>query len=227
MAVSLDRAPAPAPGAAPARRRGRVLRGLGRLSLAAGAVVLLFVAYERWGTGLVTARHQAELRRQLQAGGLPDYRLGPNPRAVPAGPGDRPIPGGAVGFIRIPRIGLDMVFVEGVDPGSLKRGPGHHPATPLPGQGGNVSIAGHRTTYARPFWALDELRPGDRIVLETRKGRFAYEVSWSRVVDPDASWVLAPTDVPSLTLTTCAPRFSASRRLVVRAVQVSGPGVGR
>jgi sortase (surface protein transpeptidase) len=52
-------------------------------------------------------------------------------------------------------------------------------------------------------------------------------VSWSRVVDPDASWVLAPTDVPSLTLTTCAPRFSASRRLVVRAVQVSGPGMGR
>jgi sortase A len=101
-------------------------------------------------------------------------------------------------------------------------GPGHDTWTPLPGEGGNVAISGHRTTFLHPFWSLDRVGPGDLITLETANGRFVYRVVWQRVISPDATWVTAPTAVPSLTLTTCTPRFSAARRLVVRAVQIYG-----
>jgi sortase A len=116
-----------------------------------------------------------------------------------------------------------MAVVEGVAPDDLKKGPGHYPGTSLPGAEGNMGIAGHRTTYARPFWALDRLEAGDRIYVDTRGGRFIYRVEWARVVDPNQVEVLDPTSAPSLTLTTCHPKFSAAQRLVVRAVQVSGP----
>jgi sortase A len=86
-----------------------------------------------------------------------------------------------------------------------------------------VAIAGHRTTHLHPFWALDRVQPGDRIVLLTRAGTFVYRVTWVRLVDPHDLSVIDPTAVPALTLTTCNPRFQAWQRLVVRAVQVFGP----
>ena len=92
----------------------------------------------------------------------------------------------------------------------------------MPGEGGNVTVAGHRTTFLHPFWSLDKVGPGDLITLETARGRFVYRVLWQRTVAPNATWVAAPTVRPSLTLTTCTPRFSSARRLVVRAVQVYG-----
>jgi sortase A len=107
--------------------------------------------------------------------------------------------------------------VEGVKLGDLKRGPGHYPATPLPGQPGNAAIAGHRTTYGAPFYNLDELKTGDEILVTTRQGRFRYEVTESKVVSPSEVSVLDPTTDNRLTLTTCHPRFSASKRLVVVA----------
>jgi LPXTG-site transpeptidase (sortase) family protein len=193
-----------------ARRRRRRWRTLGAVFLCAGLALLLTAGYDLWGTGLGTARAQAGIRTEIRRHGL---------RA-------EPIPGGADGFLAIPRIHLDMAFVEGVDPGALALGPGHYPGTPMPGQGGNVAIAGHRTTHLAPFWSLDELRPGDRIDLRTAEGRFVYRVLWVGVGLPDSSWVLAPTADPSLTLTTCNPRFSAGQRLVVRAIQVLGPVPG-
>jgi sortase A len=122
---------------------------------------------------------------------------------------------------------LDMVFVEGSGPEPLKKGPGHYERTALPGEVGNVGIAGHRTTYLHPFWGLNTLKRGDLIELQTRRGTFRYAVRWQRVVSPTGYWVLKRTKVPSLTLTTCHPRFSARERLIVRAVQVSGPGTPR
>lgn len=113
-----------------------------------------------------------------------------------------------------------MVFLEGISDEVLADGPGHFPGTALPGEPGNVAIAGHRTTHLAPFWALDVLARGDRIVLETRAGSFEYRVVWQRVVDPYAGWVVRRTERRSLTLSTCNPRFSAAERLVVRAVQV-------
>lgn len=208
--------------AASARDRSpvrRILRGTGWTLITAGVLLLLFVAYELWGTNLVTSRHQSALRdtldRQFRAA-APEGD-GAEPPSAP-----KPIPGEAVGIIRIPKIELNMAFVEGVDAEDLKMGPGHYPTTPLPGGPGNVGIAGHRTTYGRPFWSLDRMNPGDRIYVRTVEGSFVYEVVWRRVVTPDQNVVLDPTDRPSLTLTTCNPRFSAAERLIVRAVLLRG-----
>jgi sortase A len=213
-----DTAPEPSPGSrlaqARERRLSRFLRYTGWTLIVAGFLVIAFILYELLATGLVTARYQQELREELA------QDLG---RPLPGEEQPRLVPGQAVGIIRIPEIGLDMAVVEGVAPDDLKKGPGHYPGTPLPGAEGNVGIAGHRTTYARPFWALDRLETGDRIYVDTRRGRFIYQVEWIRVVAPQQVEVLDATSDASLTLTTCHPKFSAAQRLVVRAVQVSGP----
>ena len=123
--------------------------------------------------------------------------------------------------IKIPAINLDTVVVEGITPSALRAGAGHYPQTPLPCENGNVSIAGHRTTYGRPFGNLDMLKPGDTIELTTPIGGCVYQVS-------KAPWAVAPTDMSvidptgerSLTLTTCHPKGSAAQRLIVRATWV-------
>src|SRR6185503_20046040 len=97
--------------------------------------------------------------------------------------------GDAVGRLRIDRIGLASVVIEGTDADNLRRGPGHYPATPFPGQRGTVGIAGHRTTYGAPFRKLDGVKRRDRITLTTPYGRFAYRVERTRIVPPTATWV--------------------------------------
>lgn len=192
----------------------RILRGAGWTLITAGILVGLFVVYELLVTDLITARHQATLRddlaRRFQVGG-------------PGGEAPRPAAGRGLAILRIPRIDLEAVVVEGVGLEDLQKGPGHYSRTPLPGEDGNVGIAGHRTTYGKPFWSLDELRPGDEIFLRTGEGEFVYEVAWTRVVLPSQSEVLDPTPRPALTLTTCEPKFSAAKRLIVRALQVRAP----
>ena len=119
----------------------------------------------------------------------------------------------------IPRIGLDMVVVEGTDTADLREGPGHYPTTPLPGQPGNVAIAGHRTTYAHPFYNLNELSPGDVIELSVPGHDWRYLMTAQLVVAPTDVAVAGPLGPGSwLTLTTCNPRYSAATRLVVRAL---------
>jgi sortase A len=169
------------------------------------------VAYQIWGKGIETSHAQTALRHRIAMFGFPA----------------RPIPGAAVGFLDIPRIHLDMVVVQGAGEAALAKGPGHYVQTPFPGYGGNVAIAGHRTTHLHPFWPLDTLRPGDRILIQTRLGAFVYRVIWQRTVALNDWSVIARTPVPSLTLTTCTPRFSSTHRLVVRAVQVAGPNRSR
>jgi sortase A len=123
-----------------------------------------------------------------------------------------------VAILRIPRIELDMVVVEGSDRDNLKKGPGHYPNTALPWEeSGRVAIAGHRTTYGQPFWSLEDLRRGDLIRLVTEFGTFDYRVTRLTEVSPTDSWVLEQTDRPTLVLTTCTPRFTAARRLIVFA----------
>ncbi|HVL82303.1 MAG TPA: class E sortase [Actinomycetota bacterium] len=120
--------------------------------------------------------------------------------------------------IQIPRIKLDMLVVEGTSESALKAGAGHYPHTPLPGQRGNVSIAGHRTTYGRPFNRVDELRVGDVIRLHTPKGVHVYRVERDPWVTHPRDWsVVGPTEEAVLTLTTCHPKGSARQRLIVRA----------
>lgn len=120
--------------------------------------------------------------------------------------------------LSIPAAGVrDDVVVQGVDEQRLEEGPGHYPGTPLPGQPGNVAIAGHRTTWLHPFYNLQAVRPGDPIVLAVAGRRWVYTTLWVRTVPPSDVSVVDRARGWLLTLTTCTPRFSASERLVLRA----------
>jgi sortase A len=215
----------------------RVLRSIGVALLAAGVLVMLFVAYELWGTGLTTHSHQNALRQQFDKELRAHHISTSKPTAVPKGSGTtttttQPIssvqpvappaaPGEPIGIINIPKININYVAVQGTDEADLERGPGHYSNTSLPGNPGNAAFAGHRTTYAAPFYNLDELAPGDPIFVTTTQGRFQYNVIQTQVVDPTDVAVLDATPTPTLTLTTCNPRYSAATRMVVTASLVT------
>jgi len=141
--------------------------------------------------------------------------------------------------IEIPDIGVNTIVVEGTTPSALKAGAGHYRNTPLPGSKGNVGIAGHRTTYGRPFNKIDALDPGDRVILTSPIGRFTYSVirppKGANRSGMDAAWITNPfdwsvvgkTQGDFLTLTTCHPKGSARERLIVRAKLVSSEPVAR
>lgn len=196
-------------------RRG--VRGVGKTLIAAGTLILLFVVYQLWGTGLAESRSQDRLtKRFTQQLSAPTPSSPPGPRPDAAAPPPAP-EGEAVALIKIPKIGVEKAVVEGVGVPELKKGPGHFPTTPMPGQPGNSALAGHRTTYGAPFFRLDEVRGGDQVLVTTRQGRFNYEVTENKVVGPDETSVLDGTPDNRLTITTCEPRFSAAKRLVVVA----------
>ncbi|HET8952532.1 MAG TPA: class E sortase [Solirubrobacteraceae bacterium] len=138
--------------------------------------------------------------------------------------------GDPLGRIRIPKIGVSDVFVQGTDAGDLRRGPGHYPATPLPGQHGTVAIAGHRTTYGAPFHDVDDLRRGDRIELTMPYGRFTYRVERTRIVAPTATDVTDRVGYDRLVLSACHPLYSAAQRIIVFArlerAEARGPAAG-
>lgn len=120
--------------------------------------------------------------------------------------------------LKIPAINLTTVVVEGTTASALRAGAGHYVNTPLPGEAGNVGIAGHRTTYGKPFADLDRLKPGDDIILETPIGTHVYRVTRDPFVVESTDWtVISQTPVPTLTLTACHPKGSARQRIVVRA----------
>jgi sortase A len=125
--------------------------------------------------------------------------------------------GHAIGRIKIDRIGLDIVVVQGTDTASLQKGPGHYKATPLPGQSGTVAIAGHRTTYLAPFRHIDEIEDEDEIRVEMPYAAFTYTVYKHEVVDPSDVGIIKPIGLDQLVLTACHPPYSAAHRYVVFA----------
>ena len=150
----------------------------------------------------------------------------PTTTTVPALAVARPIPdqGEAVARLEIPRMGLNRIVVEGATAGDLAKGPGHFPETPLPGQFGNAAIAGHRTTHLHPFYDIDELQPGDEITVTTLNGRYVYSVTGTEVVSPEDYAAVIPTTDPTkatLTLVSCTPRYSSSKRIVVHSELVA------
>jgi sortase A len=211
-------APPPAAGKRPSRR-GRILRITGLVFIATAVALGGYVWWTLWGTGFAARAAQNDLRPAFER------------NVASLSPADAPervaeVPGKAVAIIKIPKIDVDLVVVEGTNTESLKKGPGHYSKTAYPWQDtGRVGIAGHRTTYGAPFWSLNELREGDRIALATEYGIFNYRISRIVVTPPDgilpsSDYVLTPTNHPSLVLTTCNPRFSAAERLVVVADRV-------
>src|SRR5580700_1823062 len=206
----------------------RVVDIIGRVLIGLGVLLLLFTAYQIWGTSVQEAHTQSGLRTQLQQetnsdavrralaeeSALDKLPTGP---AVTAPSTAAPAEGDPIGDIRIPVIGINQVVVEGTNTPDLRKGPGHYTGTPLPGQSGNVAIAGHRTTYGHPFYNLDSVKVGDPIVLTTLQGIFVYDTTKSWVVSPGDTDVIKNVFADILALTTCNPRFSASTRLIVQA----------
>ncbi len=193
-------------------RRPGGRRALSVLSLVLALAGLGIFAYPL-GTDLYGTYRQGEVDDQFAS---PEVVKAYTERRVKVGEG--------LTRIKIPEIGVDTVVVEGTTPAALRAGAGHYPATPLPGEVGNVGIAGHRTTFGRPFNRLDELEPGDTLELETPLAVYTYKAvdGFSGHGNP---WVVLPTqtDVVAqtagkrmLTLTTCHPKGSAKRRLVMR-----------
>lgn len=181
----------------------RALSGFSVLLLLGAIGVLGYPFY----TNLVQNRLQDTLDNQLAS---PEIKQAYRDRKVKTGD--------SLTRIKIPAIDVDVVVVEGTTESALKAGAGHFPTTPLPCETGNVSIAGHRTTYGRPFHNLDRLKPGDEITLETPLGSCSYKVDRDPfVVAPTDLSVIDPTDTATLTLSTCEPKGSAARRLIVKA----------
>lgn len=195
------------------RRSGRFVLWFIVVAMALGGLGLLLYPI---GTDIWAKRIQGRLDQELQQ--------------VTATPGDRAAfrasleEGDALTRLRIPKIGVDVVVVEGISGNALRAGAGHYPNTPLPCEPGNVPIAGHRTGFGEPFRHLDRLRKGDRITLTTPFGSCAYEVMGG-FDDHTNPWVthakdwtvVSPTPDSVLTLTTCDPPGTSLNRLIVRA----------
>ena len=211
----------------------RVLRGTGWLFIAVGTLVLLYLVYSLLYTNRATDAAQRDLGEEW------NLSLSGGDAATPTvgGSGDDdevPEPGSAVAALEFRRPGLEtplvhkepLYVVQGVTLADLKRGPGHYPGTALPGEDGNFAVAGHRTTYGAPFFNLDQLRKGDEVLVTARNGRrYTYRVRSQEIVEPSATWVISPDPLkrgnPTLTLTTCNPRFSNAQRLIVFAELVA------
>jgi sortase A len=216
----------------------RILPVLGKFLISVGVGVLLFVAWTLWGTGIATRQQQHRLSDEFDH--LPRIHVAVNAKVGHQGPPASydPKPGEPVFRIKIPKIQLNdgkgYMVVEGVDTDDLSLGPGHYPhcrpgftsenlctkaPEVWPGQNGRVIVSGHRTTHLAPFYDLEQVQPGNHIILETRWGDFTYIVTKQKIVLPTDIGIADPlaSKVPEIVLTTCNPRFSASQRLVVFA----------
>ena len=184
-------------------RISRLIDFLGRTMIVAGLLLLSFVAYQLWGTGIVEGRSQTAIAKQFV-----------KPQPI------QPQLGGLVGRITIPSIGVSKYVVAGVRLKDLERGPGLFPGSPMPGQKGNVAIAGHRTTFGAPFSRIDELRGNERIILESKDGTFTYIVNGEPKIVLATDTAVAKTtnpDIATITLVSCYPKWTSTKRIVVVA----------
>jgi sortase A len=210
----------------------RTIAAIGRTLVTLGLLILLFVTYELWGTGIFTARAQADLKHKFDQEvrqSNSEVVVPPSSTTPTSGPKTSttldpknlvaPAEGQPLAKIEIPKINVDWYVVEGVQLTDLADGPGHYPGTPLPGQIGNAAIAGHRTTHGAPFYRVNELGKGDRIKITTLTGKtYIYVVDQEPlIVQPTDYYVVANTPDAELTLTSCNPPYSADTRIVIKA----------
>jgi sortase A len=221
-----------------------VVGGVGKVLIATGLLMFAFVGYQLWGTGIEHAQDQRQLKDEFREKlalvsdtiaispslqpTLPSVSLAdPSsssttvpPTTVPPTVALPPVElGDAVAVLEIPRIDVTQYVVAGVRTADLKRGVGHFPDTPMPGQFGNAALAGHRTTYGAPFFDVDQLAPGDEIKVTTLFGSYVYRVTGTQIVSPSDYQVIATTSVDeaTLTLVSCHPRYTARERIIVSA----------
>jgi sortase A len=230
-----------------------VIGAIGRLFISLGMLLFGFVGYQLWGTGLQTAASQKALAKEFaskQRAPLPrpttTVTAAPTTTVATVGasaapttaattttlprpePLDIPEADSVFAQLAIPRINMKANnILSGVSVDDLRKGVGHFRNTPLPGQKGNVALAGHRTTYGGPFLHIDQMQNGDPITFTNLLGEvYVYKVTSQTVVAPDDTSVLQPTDSPTLTLVTCTPVGTSTDRLIIKAeldIAASGP----
>jgi sortase A len=205
----------------------RLIGAFGEVLITVGVLLLLFVSWQLWWTDVTANRDQAgtiqALERGFGGGRHGGGVVGKGPLATL-----KSVPfGEAFAIVRIPRFGADFArpVLEGTDHDTLIKGVGHYQGTAMPGLVGNFAVAGHRTTYGRPFSNIDLLRSGDFIVVETKASYVVYAVARHVIVTPSHVDVIAP--VPQrpgvqpneawMTMTACHPKYSATQRYVVFA----------
>ncbi|MFM8529807.1 MAG: sortase [Ilumatobacteraceae bacterium] len=137
----------------------------------------------------------------------------PRPENVP--PPNSSVPLNQIGTMEIPKIAITKPMFEGVTMPTLDKGPGHWPGTAMPGKLGNVVVAGHRVSHDHPFRDLHKLKPGDEIVYNIDGGRYVYLVRETKIVYPDALWIVEQTPEKTTTLFACHPKGSTKQRIVV------------
>ena len=189
-----------------------VLRFLAAVMIVSGVLLIgdaaVTVLWQEPVSAFVSERQQVQLEAQL---------FDPPEEVEKRVRQRRPLPGDAIGKLVIPAIGVSEYVVEGTDTANLRKGPGHYPETPLPGERGTVAIAGHRTTYGAPFRDINKLRPGQVITLDMPYGRFVYRVERVKIVDDQDLSVLEPVGHNRLMLSACHPLYSAAQRVIVFA----------
>jgi sortase A len=191
-----------------------------RALFAVGILLMGYCAFVLADAGLFQKRAARDLDRLLRDRRATSQATAPPvsvtlPKAAPVAEGS------LIGRIEIPRLALSVMVVEGDGKISLQRAVGHIPGTALPGEDGNVGLAGHRDTF---FLPLKDLKINDEIQISTPAGNFKYQVVSLRIVDPENVGVLGPSDENLLTLVTCYPFYfigAAPKRWIVRARQVS------
>jgi sortase A len=185
-----------------------VLRFLASVLMVSGVLLIgdaaATVLWQEPVSAVVAERHQSNLEQAF---------VDPPPRVLRK----KPLPGDAIGRIDIPAIGVEEYVVEGTDTDNLRKGPGHYPDTPLPGERGTAAIAGHRTTYGAPFRHIDELKHGNVIKLDMPYGRYVYHVERTKIVDDSDFSVLRKVRWDRLVLSACHPLYSAAQRVIVFA----------
>ena len=206
-----------------------VLGGLGELLLTLGVLLGLFLVWQLWWTDVEGSRAQAQVVQDLgwtappvTAPAVPDERTGPAPVM------DAPEHGVTFATLQVPRWGG---AASPISQGTTKRdildrlGIGHYESTAMPGAIGNFAVAGHRTTYGKPFNRVEELQVGDALVVRTESTWYVYRVTSTEIVSPSAVEVIDPVPgspgavptVAQMTMTTCHPLFSARQRFIVHA----------
>jgi sortase A len=185
-----------------------VLRFVASVMMVSGVLLIsdavITLAWQEPVSAYFSERQQVKLEKAL---------IDPPERVVRK----EPLPGDALGKLLIPSIGVSEYVIEGTDADELRKGPGHYPETPLPGQRGTSAIAGHRTTYGAPFRELDKVEKGDRIIVELPYGTFVYRIERTQIVDDSALWVTRKVGHDRLVLTACHPLYSAEQRIVAFA----------
>lgn len=192
-----------------------VLRAIGEIFVTFGVVCLLYVVYQLWWTNVLAGFEANQAREQAIV----------NIEHPPKWKGGKPPIGTAFGLMYMPRLKSrvwELPVVQGVEPAQLSRGIGHYPESDLPGQPGNMALAGHRATNGEPLANIDQVKTGDKVYISTYQGWFTYTLRKDRIVSPTAMWVLKDDPLPAgvlksdkiLTLITCNPRWGSTERWV-------------